>query len=135
MLRPALLGLLMLLVPASAQAAPLTTPCGGRALTPDKVITGEFGTDLNKSYVMLPFDVPKGTTAVRVKYCWDRPESGTSTSSATSAGRSTRVTGRSYSGAGTGCARNVNCPLRVSFAVFTVRWSQPVTRASSEIAR
>ena len=38
------------LVPAaSAQAAPLTTPCGGRAITPDKVITGEFGTDLNKT--------------------------------------------------------------------------------------
>ena len=76
MLRPALLGLLVLLVPASAQAAPLTTPCGGRAITPDKVVTGEFGTELNKSYVMLPFDVPQGTTAVRVKYCWDRPESG-----------------------------------------------------------
>jgi hypothetical protein len=75
-LRPALLGLLMLLVPASAQAAPLTTPCGGRAIAPDKVITGEFGTELNKSYVMVPFDVPQGTTAVRVKYCWDRPESG-----------------------------------------------------------
>ena len=60
---------------------------------------------------------------------------GTSTSSATSAGRSTRVTGRSYSGALTGCARNVNCPLRVSFAVFTVRSSQPVARASSEMAR
>jgi hypothetical protein len=46
-------------------------------MTPDKVVTGEFGTALNKSYVMVPFDVPAGTTAIRVKYCWDRPESGT----------------------------------------------------------
>jgi hypothetical protein len=73
---------------AAAQAPPqtvpgepgpgLTTPCGGRAIQPDQVITGEFGTNLNKTYVMLPFEVPRGTTAVRVKYCWDRPESGTS---------------------------------------------------------
>jgi hypothetical protein len=42
------------------------------------VITGEFGTQLSKSYVMVPFDVPSGTTAIRVKYCWDRPEAGTS---------------------------------------------------------
>ena len=75
-LRPALVALMLLVPAASAQAAPLTTPCGGRAITPDKVITGEFGTELNKSYVMLPFDVPAGTTAVRVKYCWDQPESG-----------------------------------------------------------
>jgi hypothetical protein len=77
-LRPALVVLALLIPAGAAQAAPLTTPCGGRAITPDEVITGEFGTDLNKSYVMVPFDVPKGTTAIRVKYCWDRPESGTS---------------------------------------------------------
>ena len=97
-LRPALVALLVLVPAASAQAAPLTTPCGGRAITPDKVITGEFGTDLNKTYVMVPFDVPTGTTAVRVKYCWDRPESGsqrhTSTSGCTSrASPATRVWG------------------------------------------
>ena len=55
----------------------LTTPCGGRAIAPDQVITGEFGTNVNKDYILLPFEVPRGTTAVRVKYCWDRPESGT----------------------------------------------------------
>jgi hypothetical protein len=89
-LRPALVALLVLVpaVPAGAhdtgEAAPaplaaaagLATPCPGRAIAPEKVITGEFGTELNKSYVMVPFDVPLGTTAVRVKYCWDRPESG-----------------------------------------------------------
>jgi hypothetical protein len=63
--------------PASAAAAEVG-PCTGRAIEPDKVITGEFGTNLARSFVMLPFDVPRGTTAIRVKYCWDRPESGTS---------------------------------------------------------
>lgn len=77
-LRPVLVALLVLVPAATAQAAPLTTPCGGRAITPSKVITGEFGTELSKSYVMLPFDAPKGTTAIRVKYCWDQPESGSS---------------------------------------------------------
>jgi hypothetical protein len=76
-LRPALLALMLLVPAGSAQAAPLTTPCGGRAIASDKVITGEFGTELNKSYVMVPFDVPSNTTAIRVKYCWDRPEGGT----------------------------------------------------------
>jgi hypothetical protein len=66
----------MATVPASAAAQ--VGPCAGRPMDPDKVITGEFGTELSKSFVMLPFDVPRGTTAVRVKYCWDRPESGTS---------------------------------------------------------
>ncbi len=65
---------------ASARAPPVTVPaepgpglttlCGGRAITPDRVITGEFGTNAQQStYVLVPFDVPTGTTAVRVKYC------------------------------------------------------------------
>ena len=87
---PAALSALAVLVfaaPAAAQAPPttipgepgpgLTTACGGRAIAPDRVIAGEFGTNVNKDYMLLPFDVPRGTTAVRVKYCWDRPESGT----------------------------------------------------------
>ena len=37
------------------------------------MITGEFGAELQGSFVLLPFDVPAGTTAVRVKYCWDPP--------------------------------------------------------------
>jgi hypothetical protein len=91
-LRPALAAGLMLLAfaaPAAAHhtdaapvqmvaAAGLPTPCSGRAIDPDKVITGDFDTRFNKSFVMVPFDVPRGTTAVRVKYCFDRPEFGTS---------------------------------------------------------
>src|SRR5687768_3966859 len=41
------------------------------------VMTGEFGTDVEGGYVLLPFDVPVGTTAVRVKYCHDQPEAPT----------------------------------------------------------
>ena len=77
----------MFAAPAGAQAPPttipgeagpgLTTACGGRAIAPDQVIAGEFGTNVNKAYVLVPFDVPRGTAAVRVKYCWDRPEGGT----------------------------------------------------------
>ena len=47
--------------------------CGGAAIDPTQVFTGEFGTEQQGSFVLLPFDVPAGTTAVRVKYCWDPP--------------------------------------------------------------
>jgi hypothetical protein len=62
----------------AAPAAAQEQPCPGRAIETDRVITGEFGTGLAKSFVMVPFDVPRGATAIRVKYCFDRPESGTS---------------------------------------------------------
>lgn len=48
--------------------------CTGDPIAPTLVIEGEFGTALQGSYVMVPFDVPAGATAVRVKYCWDEPE-------------------------------------------------------------
>ena len=78
MLRPAALALALLALAPGSAAAAAPPACPGRAMQPDRVITGEFGVELNKSYVLLPFDVPRGTTAVRVKYCWDRPESGSS---------------------------------------------------------
>ena len=56
------------------RAASAPESCPGPAIAPDQVITGEFGTELQGSYVMLPFDVPQGVTAVRVKYCFDQPE-------------------------------------------------------------
>jgi len=61
--------------PLSGPAA--VTPCPGAALDPDRVISGEFGTDLERNYVLLPFNVPAGTTQVRVKYCYDQPEAPT----------------------------------------------------------
>jgi hypothetical protein len=61
----------------AADAASVDAPCPGDPIESTRVITGEFGSDLQGSYVMVPFDVPAGTTAVRVKYCYDRPESPT----------------------------------------------------------
>ena len=64
--------------PAAPAAAPAS--CGGAAdpsLVPHRVIEGEFDTSLERGYVMLPFDVPAGTTAVRVRYCHDQPEAPT----------------------------------------------------------
>lgn len=56
----------------SASAVP--SKCPGRAIRADRTITGEFGTELAQSFVMVPFHVPRGTTAVRVKYCYDQPD-------------------------------------------------------------
>ena len=68
---------LALLLPAAAAAAPPSS-CGGDPIKPTRAVTGEFGTELEGSYVLVPFDVPAGTTQVRVKYCYDQPESPTS---------------------------------------------------------
>ena len=59
--------------PATATAAAPAT-CPGDAIAPTRVITGEFDASLKGAYVLIPFDVPAGTTAVRVKYCHDQPE-------------------------------------------------------------
>lgn len=54
------------------RAAALTDGrCTGAAIAPDLEIEGSFSSAQQGSYVVLPFDVPAGTTAVRVKYCYD----------------------------------------------------------------
>ena len=66
-------GLPPILEPDVAYAA-ADAPCGDVPMaTPDRVITGGFGVAVEGSYVMLPFDVPAGTDAIRVKYCHDQP--------------------------------------------------------------
>ncbi len=84
--RRALLSLLLLLgatgtaqahVPATAATAvtaSVAAPCPGDPLRLDQLVTGEFEASLQGGYVLVPFDVPAGTTAVRVKYCFDQPE-------------------------------------------------------------
>ena len=67
----------LLAAPASAAAA-VPASCPGDPIAPTRVITGEFSADAEGSYVLVPFDVPAGTTAVRVKYCHDQPELPTS---------------------------------------------------------
>src|SRR4029079_19403673 len=37
---------------------------------------GTFASNLQGSYVQIPFTVPQGTTAIRVRYCYDQPPSG-----------------------------------------------------------
>ena len=66
-------------LPASAygQAGALTS-CPGEPLRADRTATGTFSADRMGSYVLVPFDVPAGTTSVRVKYCYDQPEAPTS---------------------------------------------------------
>jgi hypothetical protein len=64
--------------PSALAAAP--AGCAGApdaSLQPQRVISGEFETSLEGAYVMLPFDVPAGTTAVRIRYCHDQPEAPT----------------------------------------------------------
>ncbi len=62
--------------PASARAA-APSSCPGAPIEADRVITGEFAGELQGSHVQLPFAVPAGTTAVRVKYCHDQLEAST----------------------------------------------------------
>jgi hypothetical protein len=65
----------VLLVAAAPAQAAVPDSCPGAPIEPTRTITGSFSTEQQGSYVELPFDVPAGTTQVRVKYCWDRPES------------------------------------------------------------
>ena len=62
---------------AGAAAAAAPDACPGDPIAPSHVVTGELPSDLQGSYVLAPFDVPAGTTAVRVKYCHDQPEAPT----------------------------------------------------------
>jgi hypothetical protein len=45
--------------------------CPGAAIAPSQIFSGQFPAALMGSYVMLPIDVPEGTTQVRVKYCYE----------------------------------------------------------------
>jgi hypothetical protein len=60
--------------PTGGLAADVPARCPGDPIDADEVITGSFPDALQGSYVMVPFEVPKGTTAVRVKYCYDEPD-------------------------------------------------------------
>jgi hypothetical protein len=63
---------------ALAAPAGAVTPASCGAPGPTKVITGTFTSAQTGSFVMLPFDVPAGTTAIRGWYCYDQPELPTS---------------------------------------------------------
>ena len=61
---------------STAAAAASVASCGaapGRPFSPDEAVTGSFGPTDQGSYVMVPFDVPDGMDAIRVRYCYDQP--------------------------------------------------------------
>jgi len=45
--------------------------CPGDAIEPDEIVEGQLPGELMGATVMFPFEVPAGTTSVRVKYCWE----------------------------------------------------------------
>jgi hypothetical protein len=64
--------------PARAQGEPVIPvgdtdlgPCPGDPIAPGEVREGSFPGWLQGAYLMLPIEVPAGTTSVRVKYCWE----------------------------------------------------------------
>lgn len=61
----------------SRAAAPAACP-GAAAKGTQTVVTGTFDESYEASYVMVPFDVPAGSTRVELKLCYDRPDSPTS---------------------------------------------------------
>ena len=62
------------LVPATAASAAAPARCAGGPEQPDVLFTGEFSSDQTGSFVMLPFEVAAGTTAIRAWYCYDQPD-------------------------------------------------------------
>jgi hypothetical protein len=79
-MRKALVCALALAVLPLAFAARAAAPaaCPGNHGAPDRVFTGSFGSDLEGSYVLVPFEVFEGATRVRVKLCHDQPDAPTS---------------------------------------------------------
>lgn len=66
-----------MLLGAGEAGAAVPASCGGLAdasFTTARVITGTLGDELQGSFVYFPFDVPAGSTGVRVRYCHDQPE-------------------------------------------------------------
>ena len=75
--RHALLTAVLLLAVAAPARAAAPASCPGDPIRVDRAITGSFDSSLQGSFVRVPFDVPQGTTAARVKYCYDQPETPT----------------------------------------------------------
>jgi hypothetical protein len=79
----ALLPILLLATSAIAAPKPTVTigdtpleACGGDAIEADRVVELTAPGTVRGSFLMLPFEVPAGTTSVRVKYCWESDPDG-----------------------------------------------------------
>lgn len=64
-------GLFALPQGVSVAAAPASCPGKGPSTT--RAFTGSFDESMEGSYVLVPFDVPVGTTEVWVRICYDQP--------------------------------------------------------------
>jgi hypothetical protein len=71
----ALLSLWALALAPASRAAPPESCGDGK---PSKVFEGTFTQNFEGRYVLVPFTVPRGTTRVNVRLCYDQPESPTS---------------------------------------------------------
>ncbi len=71
----AAIGLFALATPVAHGSVPATCPGPeDAAFGPVTTTTGTFDASMENSYVQVPFTVPTGTTAVRVRYCFDQPD-------------------------------------------------------------
>ena len=69
-----LVAMLALIVPPSPGSGAVPQACPGEDGSPTSVVTGVFPRSMQGSYVIVPFDVPAGSTRVRVKICYDQPD-------------------------------------------------------------
>jgi hypothetical protein len=80
---PALFAALLFAAPGAAAPKPTVTigetpleACGGDPIETDRIVEMTVPGTLRGAFLMLPFEVPAGTTSVRVKYCWESDPDG-----------------------------------------------------------
>jgi hypothetical protein len=80
---PALLAIAAFAAGPAAAAKPTVvvgeTPleaCGGDAIAADRIVELTVPGALRLGYLMVPFEVPAGTTSIRIKYCWESDPDG-----------------------------------------------------------
>ncbi len=66
-----------LTVPGLAHAVCTVPGAADAGFDPPQDFAGNVTTAELGAYVQIPFNVPAGTTAVRIRYCWDNPPAGT----------------------------------------------------------
>ena len=66
----------MAVVPAGASADCAIPGSADPTLSTAQDFSGSFASGLQGSFVQIPFDVPAGATAIRVRYCYDNPPAG-----------------------------------------------------------
>lgn len=65
----------LLALPAGTSSAAAPENCPGKGPAAHRSFTGTFDESLEGAYVMVPFDVPAGTTELWARICYDQPPS------------------------------------------------------------